>query len=541
MYTWGDAYNNRQLVALTTFSELVEEAHQVIQIDLKRQGYDKEEAKDYADAVSVYLALAVGRSANYWSSFTTWAGNFIKQTFGRQVIPMVWDFSEGNPFSEMTGNWLGAIGWIVKVLQKSIPANEKAEVKQKDAIEPIENLSPIVCTDPPYYDNVGYSDLSDFFYVWLRPTIGKLFPALFSTIITPKTQEIIAAPHRFDGDTNLAEEHFLDGLNTAFEVICNSANANFPITIFYAYKQVESNEKGDMASTGWETMLQGLIRSGFLIVGTWPIRTERDKGLKTGTNVLASSIVLVCHMRPEEAQTITRRELNNALHLELPVALRELQSGNIAPVDLAQASIGPGMAVYSRYRKVLEPNGDPMTVRTALQLINHELDAYLAEQEGYIDEDSRFAVAWFEQFGFKQGPFGQADVLARAKNTSVDGLVSAGILESGAGKIRLLHWSELDPGWDPRTDKRLPVWEATHHLIERLNTHGEEGAAQLLAKMTPDLAAEARQLAYRLYSICERKGRSEYARDYNALVISWGASQEQSREFRDQYQQGPLF
>ncbi len=260
-----------------------------------------------------------------------------------------------------------------------------------------------------------------------------------------------------------------------------------------------------------------------------------------GTNALASSIVLVCRPRPENAPMTSRREFVNSLRRELPAALREMQSGNIAPVDLAQASIGPGMAVYSRYSKVLEPNGDRLTVRTALQLINHELDAYLAEQEGHIDADSRFALAWFEQFGFQEGGFGQADVLARAKNTSVDGLAYAGVLESGAGKVRLHHWSELDPGWDPATDKRLTVWEAVHHLIERLNTHGEEGAARLLAKMPSDLAAESRQLAYRLYSICERKGWAEHARDYNALAISWSASQEQAREFKEQYQQGTLF
>ncbi len=236
----------------------------------------------------------------------------------------------------------------------------------------------------------------------------------------------------------------------------------------------------------------------------------------------------------------SRRAFVNALRQELPAALREMQSGNIAPVDLAQASIGPGMAVYSRYSQVLEPNGDRLTVRTALQIINHELDAYLAEQEGYTDADSRFALAWFEQFGFEQGPFGQADVLARAKNTGVDGLAHAGVLVSGAGKVRLYHWSELDPGWDPSTGERLTTWEATHHLIERLNTHGEEGAAMLLAKMPPDLAAQARQLAYRLYSICERKGWAEHARDYNTLAISWSASQEQAREFKEQYQQGRL-
>jgi len=289
-------------------------------------------------------------------------------------------------------------------------------------------------------------------------------------------------------------------------------------------------------------MLSGLIETEFSIVGTGPVRTEREGRLISyGTNALASSIVLVCRPRPEDAPITSRRDFVNALRRELPAALREMQTGNIAPVDLAQASIGPGMAVYSRYSKVLEPNGERLSVRTALQLINYELDAYLAEQEGHVDEASRFAVAWFEQFGFKEGPFGQADVLARAKNTSVDGLTHAGVLCSGAGKVQLYHWSELDPGWDPTTDRQLTVWEAVHHLVERLNSHGEEGAAMLLARMPSELAAQARQLAYRLYSICERKGWAEHARDYNALVISWSASQEQAQAFREQYQQGELF
>ena len=288
-------------------------------------------------------------------------------------------------------------------------------------------------------------------------------------------------------------------------------------------------------------MLSGLIEKGIRITATWPVRTElANRPAARGKNALASSIVLVCRLRPMDARMTSRREFINVLRQKLPGALGEMQSGNIAPVDLAQASIGPGMEVYSGYSKVLEPNGDRMTVRTALQIINHELDVYLAEQEGDIDADSRFGVAWFEQCGFNEGGFGQADVLARAKNTIVDGLVNAGVLESGAGKVQLLHWSELHSDWDPSSDKRLTVWEATHHLIERLNNHGEEGVAQLLAKMSPDVAADSRQLAYRLYSLCERKGWTENARDYNALVISWSASQEQAQGFREQYQQGTL-
>jgi putative DNA methylase len=311
---------------------------------------------------------------------------------------------------------------------------------------------------------------------------------------------------------------------------------------YYAFKQQEVVVTEGTASTGWETMLNGLIDTGFSIMGTWPMRTERSaRMVASGTNALASSIVLVCRPRPENAPVTARRDFINNLRQELPAALREMQSGNIAPVDLAQASIGPGMAVYSRYSKVLEPNGDRLSVRTALQLINQVLDEFLAETEGDLDPDSRFAVAWFEQYGFKSGDFGVADVLARAKNSSVDGLRSAGVLTAGAGSVRLLPWDELDPGWDPAADPRLTVWEATHHLIERLHSHGEEGAAMLLAKMPPDLAAAARQLAYRLYSICERKGWADLARDYNALVISWSSSQERAVVLKTEYQQQRLF
>ena len=287
-------------------------------------------------------------------------------------------------------------------------------------------------------------------------------------------------------------------------------------------------------------MLSGLIETGFSIVGTWPVRTEFTRGLKREINALASSIVLVCRPRPEDAPMTSRRDFVNTLRNELPQALREMQSGNIAPVDLAQASIGPGMAVYSRYRKVLEPNGDLLTVRTALQLINQVLDEYLTEQEGDLDPASRFAVAWFQQHGFDAGDFGTADVLARAKNTSVDALARAGFLESGAGKVRLLTWDELDPGRVAKDEVRVTVWEAVHYLVERLNTHGEQGAAMLLARMPSELAAAARQLAYRLYSLCERQGWAEHARDYNALVVSWGASQEQAQVLKEQYQQGNL-
>lgn len=549
---FADLFTPRQLAALTTFSDLVAEAREQIRADALAAGLPDEDiplrdgsvcAPAYAEAVSVFLAFGIDRSSDYWSSITSWHSGreTIRNTFSRQAIPMVWDYTEPNPFSNASGNWGGAINWISKVVEM-LPASSKGYARQADAASAYEpNIIPI-STDPPYYDNIGYADLSDYFYVWLRTSLRSVFPEIFGTMLVPKTPELIASPYRFDGNSNAAEDHFEIGLMRAFAQMRQIIPPEFPLTVYYAFKQQEIVVEEGTASTGWETMLNGLIETGFSIVGTWPMRTElSNRMIASGTNALASSIVLVCRPRPDDAPITTRRDFINALRRELPTALTEMQSGNIAPVDLAQASIGPGMAVYSRYRQVLEPNGDPLPVRTALQLINQVLDEYLAETEGDLDGDSRFAVAWFEQFGFNSGQFGVADVLARAKNTSVAGLQDAGVLDASAGTVRLLTWKELDPGWLPATDNRITVWEATHHLIERLNVHGEQGVARLLSQMPPELAATARQLAYRLYAICERKGWADHARDYNALVISWSSSQEQAVQMKQSYQQKGLF
>jgi putative DNA methylase len=546
---FADLFTPRQLVALTTFSDLVGEARERARAEAIEAGWANDDvslragadgARAYAEAVSVYLAFAVDRGADYWSTIATPGEGFIRGTFARQGIPMSWDYAEANVFSDSTANWNGAIRWIVLSLERLVP-QRAGRATQQDATNLAEDHGIPISTDPPYYDNIGYADLSDAFYVWMRRTLRDLYPDLFATLLVPKTPELVATPYRFDGDIGKADAHFESGLMQAFREMRRVLLPEYPLTVYYAFKQEELVEERGATSTGWETMLSALIGSGFSVVGTWPMRTERaTRSVSLGTNALASSIVLVCRTRALDAPMSSRGQLLSALRKELPTALQEMQSGNIAPVDLAQASIGPGMAVYSRYGKVLEPNGNRLTVRTALQLINQVLDDYLVEQEGHIDEDTRFAVAWFEQYAFNTGEFGVADVLARAKNTSVDGLARAGVLESSAGKVRLYHWSQMDPGWDPSRDKRLTVWEATHHLIERLNTQGEEGAANLLTKMRPDLAADARQLAYRLYSICERKGWAEHARDYNALVISWSASQEQAREMKEQLQQGRL-
>jgi putative DNA methylase len=553
----ADLFTPRQLVAMTTFSDLVAEARQQAYLDslgssLPDDGVTLRDggrgALAYAEAISVYLAFVVDRSSDYWSSLCGWhyTGEKIDHVFRRQALSMLWDYAETNPFSGASGNWLGAVEWIGRALE-TVPANSYGDAQQADAAQIHADDWTTLSTDPPYYDNIGYADLADYFYIWMRRSLRNVYPEIFATMLVPKEPELIASPFRHNGSRDAANQHFESGMQYTFKNIRQFISPEYPLTVYYAFKQQDADAVDEddeievqITSTGWETMLESLIEAGFSIDGTWPMRTEMSVRLRNiGSNALASSIVLVCRPRPEDAPTISRRQFVDALRRELPTALKEMQSGNIAPVDLAQASIGPGMAIYSRYSKVLEADGSPMSVRAALGLINQELDAYLAEQDGDIDPDTRFAVSWFEQCGFNEGEFGQADVLARAKNTSVAGVEAANIVVAGRGKVRLLHWKEYDPGtWDPQQDKRPTVWEATHHLIERLNNHGETGSAMLMTKMPHDMAAEARNLAYRLYSICERKGWADHARDYNALVISWAGIGEETARLREAAESG---
>ncbi len=561
MKGYADLFTPRQLVALTTFSELVGEARAEALRDawaagLADDGVPLREggrgALADAEAVSVYLAFGVSRLSNRMSTICFWdtKGENVQQVFARQAIPMTWDYVEANPLSSSTGNFIGQLDYLTHVLENLGGFAQAGNARQEDASQLYGSTHQVIATDPPYYDNIGYADLSDYFYVWLRKSLREVYPEIFGTLLVPKEPELIASPYRHGGK-EAANAHFEGGMQQTFASIRRFINPDYPLTVYYAFKQqdAEAGEeeeaspsplvgegfrvRGNVTSTGWETMLSSLLDSGFSIGGTWPMRTELTGNLKKNFNALASSIVLVCRPRPDNAPTTTRRAFVEALRRELPGALKEMQSGNIAPVDLAQASIGPGMAIYSRYRVVLEADGSALSVRAALGLINAALDEYLAEQDGDIDADTRFAVAWFEQFGFSEGEFGVADVLARAKNTSVDGVERAGLVQSGRGKVRLKHWGEYDPGaWDPTQDKRPTVWEATHHLIERLNTHGETGSAALMDRMSHDMAAEARQLAYRLYNICERKGWTDHARDYNALVISWAGIGEEAARLR---------
>ncbi|MFZ5834188.1 MAG: DUF1156 domain-containing protein [Pseudomonadota bacterium] len=539
MTRWRDLFAPRQLVALTTFSDLVGEARERVKRDALAAGL-KDDGKPlndggastqaYADSVAVYLGLAISRWTDLFCSLSAWnsTNQNIKNLFSRHAIPMVWDFAESNPFGSGT-SFSSTIETIYKLFV-SLPTAPTGQSSQDDAMLQVISLNKVISTDPPYYDNIGYADLSDFFYVWLRRSLQPCFPDLFATLAVPKAEELVATPYRH-GSKHKAEAFFLNGMTDAMRRLAEQAHPAFPVTIYYAFKQSEtkSDKDGATASTGWETFLDAVIFAGFAISGTWPMRTERTEALKKSSNSLASSIILVCRPRSATAATATRREFLNVLKAELPAALAHLQHGNIAPVDLAQASIGPGMAVYTRYANVVDVEGKQLSVREALALINQTLDEVLAEQEGDFDADSRWALAWFEQFGFAEGEFGVADVLARAKVTAVTGLVEAGIVVSRAGKVRLLKPAELPENWDPATDARLTVWEMVHHLIRVLEAGGENAAAILLAKLGVK-AEVARELCYRLYTLCERKKRAAEALAYNSLVQSWPEISRLARE-----------
>jgi putative DNA methylase len=441
---------------------------------------------------------------------------------------MTWDFAEANPLGDASGNYRSGADLVAKALSACSCATS-GSAQQNDAATQSVSTGKVVSIDPPYYDNIGYADLSDFFYIWLRRSLKSAFPDLFATLAVPKAEELVATPYRH-GSKEKAEAFFLDGMTQAMHRLAVQVHPAFPVTIYYAFKQAESDGDDGTTNTGWDTFLAAVIEAGFAISGTWPMRTElSNRMIGSGTNALASSIVLVCRKRAADAPTVTRREFITALKAELPAALTHLQRGNIAPVDLAQAAIGPGMAIYTRYARVLDAEGKPLTVRDALALINQILDEALAEQEGDFDADSRWALTWFEQWGFAEGEYGVAEQLSKSKNTSVSGMVDAGILASSHGKVRLLHPDELPADWDPTTDKRLTAWEGVHQLIRALESGGEPAAAALVAKLGAK-AEIARELAYRLYTLCERRKRAAEALSYNGLVQSWPEITRLSRE-----------
>lgn len=527
---WSDLFTDRQLVALSTFCDLVNEVIEKVEQDAassaEASGKDAstrgiEGAREYANAVGTYLALGVSKIADSGNSLVSWKASMDQpiHLFTRQAIPMVWDFAEPNVFGNAMGDLIVTLRNIARVIDQ-LPARIQSWAKQDNAQTQSVTLDKVVSTDPPYYDNVGYADLSDFFYVWLRRSLRSVWSELFATLSTPKAEELVATPARHGGRDG-AELFFLEGMTRAMRRLTEQAHPAFPITIYYAFKQAENDDDAGTASTGWETFLAAVIDAGFSTTGTWPVRTELSNRMRgMASNALASSIVLVCRPRSAQAPTITRREFVATLQQELPSSLRHLQAGNIAPVDLAQAAIGPGMGVYTRYAQVLDAEGKPVKVREALELINEVLDEALAEQEGDFDSDSRWALTWFEQTGFSEGDFGVAEQLSKSKNIAVSSLAEAGILTSKGGKVRLLRPAELPVDWDPTTDLRLTAWEVVHHLIRALESGGEAAAASLVAKLGAK-AETSRELAYRLYSVAERRKRAPEALAYNGLVQSW--------------------
>ena len=523
-------FTDRQLVVLTTFSDLVGEVCHRVERDAVAAGLSDDHkplreggtgASAYAEDVSVYLGIVVSKTLDSNNSLCPWepVAQCTRQLFGRQAISMLWDYGEANPLHDSSGGLITNFLGNTRAFENFSNVCVGGYGEQADAATQTLSRGKVISTDPPYYDNVPYADLSDFFYVWLRRSLRSVFPELFATLAVPKAEELVAFAYRHESKKK-AETFFLDGMTQAMHRLAEQAHPAFPVTIFYAFKQAETENDAGTASTGWETFLDAVIEAGFSISGTWPMRTEMIAAMKALKNNLASSIVLVCRKRPADAPITTRRDFLKALHSELPAALKKLQHGNIAPVDLAQSAIGPGMAIFTRYAKVLESDDSPMTVRTALQLINQALDEYLSEQEGEYDPDTRFAITWFETHGMDEGPYGVAETLATARGVAVSGVQEAGILIAKGGKVRLLRREDLPADWNPANDTRPTVWEAAQHLIRTMQTQGEAAAGALLPQLGT-LADTARDLAYRLYGICERKKWAEEALAYNALVIAW--------------------
>ncbi|WP_174502311.1 DUF1156 domain-containing protein [Acidiphilium sp. C61] len=538
-------YTNRQLLGLSCLCNIIRDTADNIRRDALRGGLSDGDAVAYSNAVITFLGLGLDRSADFNNSLCRWSpsNQKVMNLFGRQAIPMVWDFAEANLLGDGIGSWITCVNYVADCVE-TIPVvnNTTGTADQIDAASgALKFTNLLVSTDPPYYDNIGYASLSDFFYVWLRQTVGGLYKELFSTLLVPKMTELTAAAERYAGDKTKAKEHFEGGFKKAFTELKTRMDHNFPLTVYYAFKQddddgeAELNDSGVIdLTTGWETLLEALISSGFQITGTWPVRaSQKWRMVSMGTNSLASYIVLACRPRPGDAPQTASSQFRNELKRTLPAALRHLQQGNIAPVDFAQAALGPGMAIYSRYSRILESSGTQLSIRAAINIINQTLTEVLSEVEDEFDSDTRWSIAWYEQYGFSEGDFGDAEILSKAKVTSVSGLQQAGILLSRSGNVRLLRPDELSAEWDPQSDRRISVWSMTHHLL-RLYHHlgaGDEATAALLRQLGSNGDA-ARDLAYRLFKLSEKKKLSQEAVGYNALVLGWPEIARLAREER---------
>ena len=545
--TYADLFTDRQLVALTAFSDLVSEVRQQVLLDAQdvfknadgptgvclkdtaRLADGGAGAQAYSDAVATYLGLVLDRSVDRGSTICSWDSSprmeALRNTFSRQAIPMTWDFAEGNPFSRSSGSWMNNVNWTRKAIEASAGRSGDACVIQQDAAGDTRLATDaIVATDPPYYDNIDYADLSDFFYVWQRRTLRDVWPDLFRRVLVPKKEELVATSYRHGGKA-AAEQFFMEGIGKALANMHASGRDDFPVTIYYAFKQSEVAKEG-LTSPGWATFLRAVIDAGYVIDGTWPVRTELvNKIIAINANVLASSIVLVCRKRPPDAPVITRREFVARLRSTLPAALSRIRAGGVGPVDMAQASIGPGMGVFTAVSKVLEPDDTPMTVRTAIALINQIRDEISGEEATGYDADTRFCIDWFETFGMDEGKSGDAITMAQAYDIGIEDLENAGVFDARGGSARLLCRDELPRDWNPATDRRLTDWECAQHLARTLESPagGIEAAAKLYANMPPERSEAARMLAYRLYDICERRDRAAEAQIWNMLAREWKA------------------
>ncbi len=543
--TFGDLFTDRQLLALNTFTASLHAVRDQIAKDYAEVSTDSDQfsledggagVNAYADAVIVYLAFAINRSVDRGSSICTWDSSpkmeALRNTFARQSLPMTWDFAEGNPFSTASGNFLSNVDWVLKALERFSPAASGIE-NQHDAQTVKFPSEAVISTDPPYYDNIGYADLSDFFFCWLKPSLKAIYPSIFGVIATPKTEELVATPYRHGGK-DAAEVFFLDGMRKTIANMARQSSDQFPATIYYAFKQSEVAQEG-ISSTGWATFLQAVVEAGYAVVGTWPLRTEMaNRMIASGTNALANSVVLVCRKKEATAEVITRAEFIRALKRELPPAIAELQAANIAPADMPQSAIGPGMGVFSRYKAVLESDDSPMSVKAALQLINRELDEYLGGIQGEFDADTRFAITWFEQHGMAKGDYGAADNLARARGISVESVKHAGIIESAAGKVRILQRDELDDDWEPEGDGHLTVWECLQHLVRKYEKDGISHETAVLLKKIDAKAEAVKDLAYCLYDISANKRKdAKEATAYNALIADWTELTRQAAAIHD--------
>jgi putative DNA methylase len=532
METFGDLFTDRQLVALTTFSALAREVRAEIESDCLKTNFNDDltelrnggvGARAYAEALSIYMGFLVGQISNHSSTICGWnsPNQQMRSTFSRQAIPMTWDFAECNVFSGSSGSFQSLFSRMIKGFETLGASDCTGFISQSDAQNVAYADGAVISTDPPYYDNIGYADLSDYFFCWMKPTIGDIFPEIFGVLATPKAEELVATPYRHGGK-DAAESFFMNGMQQAISKMASRSSLGFPATIYYAFKQSEVEQEG-LSSTGWATFIQAVIAAGYSVVGTWPLRTEKPgRMISVGTNALANSVVLVCRKKEASAETITRAEFVRALKRELPSAIQELQAANIAPADMPQSAIGPGMGVFSRYQAVLESDDRPMSVKGALQLINRELDEYLGGIQGEFDADTRFAITWFEQNGLKAGDYGTANNIANARGISVESVKHAGIVDSQAGKVRVLRRDELDDKWEPGTDQHLTIWECLQHLVRLHEKDGISPATAVLLKKIGDKAEAVKDLAYILYDISANKRQdAKEATAYNALIADW--------------------